>query len=160
MDSTYATAIHAPQTDQQQAQWLRRHRCTFLAPLLQTRNGRLDVRLVRTFVHTIQAIITWRHRQHGLLLSELGGYLADPAHAPAGTKRLSNLLRSPPEHAPDIAAWLWLRTVVQMYTLQTADEASLFIRDTVLPYPCCILMLYHHTVSLREQLWYSTVPSR
>jgi hypothetical protein len=30
----------------------------------------------------------------GLLLSELGAYICGPAHAPAGTKRISNLLRS------------------------------------------------------------------
>jgi hypothetical protein len=30
----------------------------------------------------------------GLLLSELGGYICGFAHAPAGTKRISNLLRS------------------------------------------------------------------
>jgi hypothetical protein len=38
MDSQYATAPRSPQTDQQQAQVLRRHLCTFLAPLLQTTN--------------------------------------------------------------------------------------------------------------------------
>jgi hypothetical protein len=129
MDSQYATAPHAPQTDQQQAQLLRRHLCTFLAPLLQTLNGHLDVRLVRTFVHTIQAIITWRHRQHGLLLSELGGYLADPAHAPAGTKRLSNLLGSPKWQAQDIANWLWQQAVTQVQSLQAAGDDPLLIWD-------------------------------
>jgi hypothetical protein len=36
-----------------------------------------------------------RSRSTGLWLSELGGVLLSPDHAPAGTKRLSNLLLSP-----------------------------------------------------------------
>ena len=79
----------------------------FLAPLLQTLDQRLDVRLVRTFLATLVAIIEWRNRPHGLLLSELGAYLLTPAQAPAGTKRLSNLLRSAKWAADLLAQWLW-----------------------------------------------------
>jgi hypothetical protein len=46
----------------------------------------LDVRLVRTFLATLFAIVQWRNRAHGLLLSELGAYLTSPERAPAGTK--------------------------------------------------------------------------
>lgn len=66
----------------------------FLQPLLEHMDAQIDRRLVQIFVRTIDAIIRFRNRPHGLLLSELGGYLLDPAHAAAGTKRLSNLLRS------------------------------------------------------------------
>jgi hypothetical protein len=38
---------------------------------------------------------------------ELGGYLASPAHAPAGTKRLSNLLHSPNWQSSQIESYLW-----------------------------------------------------
>jgi hypothetical protein len=68
--------------------------CDFLRPLLVELNGRLDRRLVRTFLGLVIAIITRRHRNQGLLLSELGGYLLPPAQAQAGTKRLSRLLLS------------------------------------------------------------------
>ena len=34
---------------------------------------------------TLQALLLFRHRAHGLLLSELGAFLLDPEHAPAGT---------------------------------------------------------------------------
>lgn len=54
----------------------------------------LDVRLVRTFFNLLAIILMFRERRMGLLLSELGGYLCGHAHAPAGTKRISNLLRS------------------------------------------------------------------
>jgi hypothetical protein len=66
----------------------------FVQPLLRTLDKRLDARLVRTFLATLGAILTFRHSGYGLLLSELGGYITSPEQAPAGTKRLSNLLRS------------------------------------------------------------------
>jgi hypothetical protein len=67
----------------------------FVAPLLGRLDARIDKRLVRTFLLTLQAILTLRHNRCGLLLSELGGYILTPEQAPAGTKRLSNLLRCP-----------------------------------------------------------------
>jgi hypothetical protein len=66
----------------------------FLEPRLVMLDEVLDKRLVRTFVRTVIAIIMLRQGSNGLLLSELGGYILNPAQAPAGTKRLSNLLRS------------------------------------------------------------------
>jgi hypothetical protein len=54
----------------------------------------LDRHLVVSFVETLHAFLIWRHRNLGLLLSELGRYLAAAGYAAAGTKRLSNLLRS------------------------------------------------------------------
>src|SRR5437588_12759575 len=59
----------------------------FLLPLLIELDRLLDKRLVRTFTHLIAVILTFRDRANGLLLSELGGYLLSPDHAPAGTKR-------------------------------------------------------------------------
>lgn len=47
------------------AQRLYRELLQFLAPLLQTLDQRLDVRLVRTFLATLVAIIQWRNRPHG-----------------------------------------------------------------------------------------------
>src|SRR5262245_13994820 len=67
----------------------------FLAPLVVWLDTLLEKRLVRTLVASIVARVEWRTRAHGLLLSELGAYICNPAHAPAGTKRLSILLRSP-----------------------------------------------------------------
>lgn len=45
----------------------------FVWPLLTLLNGQLDVRVVRTFLASLHAIVLWRNRAHGLLLSELGG---------------------------------------------------------------------------------------
>src|SRR5437870_13170741 len=73
---------------------LRERLVALLQPLLTQLDAQIDQRLVRTCLATIEAVLRFRNRAHGLLLSELGSELLGPAHAPAGTKRLSNLLRS------------------------------------------------------------------
>jgi hypothetical protein len=78
------------------AQALEERLGVFLSPLLSRLDAVADARLVRTFLATIRAILTFRHRRCGLLLSELGGYVLSPAQAAAGTKRLSNLLEGVP----------------------------------------------------------------
>ena len=76
----------------------------------------LDQRLVSTFLATLIAIVQWRNRAHGLLLSELGAYLLTPAPAPAGAKRVSNLLRSPRWSARLMADWLWQQADTRVQT--------------------------------------------
>src|SRR6202035_3030570 len=49
----------------------------FLGPLLLELDQWLDKRLIRTFVQAIEAMLTFRDRINGLVLSELGSYL-DP----------------------------------------------------------------------------------
>ena len=44
-------------------------------PILVKLNEELDRRLVKTFLGLVMAIIMHRHRNNGLLLSELGGDL-------------------------------------------------------------------------------------
>jgi len=70
----------------------------FLSPLLIVLDRLLDKRLVRTFVQCMVAIIRFRNNKQGLLLSELGsymdGYRGLSKNAPAGTKRVGNLIRS------------------------------------------------------------------
>jgi hypothetical protein len=66
----------------------------FLSSLLVFLDQRLDKRLVNTFAGLCTSIIRLRNHSTGLYLSELGSYLLSGAQAPAGTKRISNLLRS------------------------------------------------------------------
>ncbi|WP_161888298.1 transposase [Pontibacter russatus] len=66
----------------------------FLSPFLARLDELLDRRLVYTFQNLCRALVRHRSRSTGLLLSELGGVVLSPDKAPAGTKRLSNLLRS------------------------------------------------------------------
>lgn len=86
----------------------------FVRPLLENLYRKLDRRLVQTLLDLLMVIVIHRHRNHGLLLSELGGgHLLGGEHAPAGTKRISNLLRHPGWEAQAITDYLW----------QQADQA-------------------------------------
>lgn len=71
---------------------------SYLAPLLLVLDSLIDKRLVRTFVQCCVATMRFRNNKQGLLLSELGSYLDGypgvSTTATAGTKRISNLLRS------------------------------------------------------------------
>jgi Transposase DDE domain len=85
-------------------------RChAFLSPLLADLDAQVDRRLLRTLASTIPALIRHRDRPHALLLSELGAELAGPQHAPAGTKRLANLLHSRTWTADQLDAFLLAR---------------------------------------------------
>src|SRR5437867_7860190 len=129
MSPNSAIPADAAQGSARVAHALYRQLVQFLTPLLQTLDRRLDVRLVRTFLATLVAIVQWRNRPHGLLLSELGAYLLTPAQAPAGTKRLSNLLRAPKWTADLIADWLWQQADARVQTLLASGEEPLLVWD-------------------------------
>lgn len=123
-----ATSRRAPQAHPL-ARCVREELRSFVAPLLRSLDQQLDRRLVVTFLETLQALLIWRHRNLGMLLSELGSYLASPGHAPAGTKRLSNLLRSPNWEARLLADWLWQQAVERVSCLRDAGQEPLLIWD-------------------------------
>ncbi|HSQ27453.1 MAG TPA: transposase [Anaerolineales bacterium] len=79
----------------------------FVQPLLRRLHEKLDRRLVQTLLDLMMVIVMHRHRNHGLLLSELGGYLLGEEHAPAGTKRISNLIKSKHWGQREIESYLW-----------------------------------------------------
>jgi len=101
----------------------------FVHPLLTELARSLDLRLVQTFVRTLHVLLEFRHRNNGLLLSELGAYLATPAHAPAGTKRLSNLLHAPNWQASQIEGYLWHRAESRLAHLEQDEEDALLMWD-------------------------------
>lgn len=101
----------------------------FVHELLVELDRYLDKRLVRTFLLALQAIIKFRHSSQGLLLSELGGYIVGPEQAPAGTKRLSNLLRSPRWTYRLIATFLWRRADRRVTELLDEDQPALVVWD-------------------------------
>jgi hypothetical protein len=134
MQPQYLISPEAPQVPpyaaEQMAQGLAEQLALFLFPLLVTLDQLLDKRLVRTFLHTIQVIIAYRDRVGGLLLSELGGYLLSPDKAPAGTKRLSNLLHSSKWTAKVVEDDLWQQADQQVQTWQKQGEDALVIWDS------------------------------
>jgi len=111
------------------AQQLSQQLTAFVKPLLVELDERLDVRLVQTFVQTLHVLLQFRHRNQGLLLSELGAYLASPDHAPAGTKRLSNLLHSPNWQAQQIERYVWQQADARLEQLEQEGEPGLLLWD-------------------------------
>ncbi|MDQ6695283.1 MAG: hypothetical protein M3014_12835, partial [Chloroflexota bacterium] len=101
----------------------------FVAPLLVELDTLIDKRLVRTLVATLVVIIQLRNRPHGLLLSELGAYLMPPDQAPAGTKRISNLLRCTKWEHTIIERFLWDRAKERVEELVQNEEQVLAIWD-------------------------------
>ena len=79
----------------------------FVRPVLGRLHQGLDRRLIQTLLDWLQVIVMHRHRQHGLVLSELGSYLLGPVQAPAGTKRIDRLLKSPRWQAATLIDYLW-----------------------------------------------------
>lgn len=79
----------------------------FAKPVLKELAQVLDRRLVQTFFDLLAVIIIQRHRNQGLLLSELGGQLMGMDRAPAGVKRLSNLLHSGRWGEQILVDWMW-----------------------------------------------------
>ena len=129
MQEDYAQPSPLLQEPTTLARSLQQRLALFVAPLLTQLDAKMDVRLVRTFLATLAAILQWRNRPHGLLLSELGAYLLSPDRAPAGTKRLSNLLRSP-HWKPDLLhRFLWRRAEAHRQQIEQAGEEALLLWD-------------------------------
>lgn len=101
----------------------------FLMPLLEKLHQQLDIRLVNTFVDLVQLIVIHRDRHQGLILSELGGELLGEAHAPAGSKRIGNLLRSKRWSAALIDQELWQQGDAKVEQLNCSNDEALVIWD-------------------------------
>ena len=98
IQSKYDILQEKEQDPQQVSQELAQELEVFLFPFLTVLDTLLDKRLVRTLVQCCVAIIRFRNQKQGLLLSELGSYMDTyrglSESAPAGTKRIGNLIRS------------------------------------------------------------------
>lgn len=101
----------------------------YLHPLQQELLSQIDKRLVATFVSLFSSILLFRNTKMALLLSELGGYVAGHAHAPAGTKRISNLLRCPYWKASLIDEFFFAATRQRIERLQLMGKRPLLLWD-------------------------------
>lgn len=129
MHPDYASLSDGMQAAPWLSQALRQRLQTFVAPLLATLDAQIDARLVRTFLRVLEVLLCFRNRAHGLLLSELGGFLLSFAQAPAGTKRLSNLLRSGKWTSDVIDRFLWQQAQQRLDQLHAVEEDGLVIWD-------------------------------
>ena len=124
-------AIRHPalQADRPLAAAMSRRLTQFVRPVMTRLAQLIDIRLVQTARDLVQVIVTHRHRAMGLLLSELGGYLLGPEQAPAGTKRISNLLHASDWSADDINAALWQEATARVLSLQEEGNEVLAVWD-------------------------------
>ena len=102
---------------------------SYLSTLEEKLDEQIDKRLVRTFYDLFIAILIFRHTKMGLLLSELGAYISGPAHAPAGTKRISNLLRSKKWTHDIVDKHLFERSKRRVQCMQRQDKRPLLLWD-------------------------------
>src|SRR6266853_6800618 len=111
------------------------HLFRFLEPLVHELDVTVDKRPLRTLVQTVEAIVSFRDRTHGLLLSELGDYM-DGLGRGGGTKRLSTLIHHQGWKAQQIEEFLLWRADSQLDRWEAQGEDGLLIWDaTVLEKP-------------------------
>ena len=101
----------------------------FVRPILQKLHKDLDRRLVQTFIDLVMIIIMHRHRNNGLLLSELGDLLLGGDRGPAGTKRIANLIHSSRWTALVVEEHLWGEGDRKVKALLGGQEAVYLIWD-------------------------------
>ena len=101
----------------------------FLEPLLKRLNQGMDRRLVNTLRDLVMIIVIHRHRNQGLVMSELGGELVGEKHAPAGSKRIWNLLHSKRWQAQQIEEEMWQQGDSKVEQLNCSNEEALVIWD-------------------------------
>jgi len=111
------------------------HLFRFLEPLVQELDVTVDKRPLRTLVQTVEAIVAFRDRTHGLLLSELGDYM-DGLGGGGGTKRLSTVIHHQGWKARQIEEFLLRRADSQIAQWAGQGQDGLLIWDgTVLEKP-------------------------
>ena len=101
----------------------------YLRVLQERLDAKIDGRLVRSFYDLFLAILTFRNRAMGLVLSELGGYVCGFEHSAAGTKRLSNLLRCKKWAADLVNDFLFERSKQRLQDLQRGGKRPLLLWD-------------------------------
>lgn len=115
--------------EQKAGRFILRQSDRYISPIYQKLTEQIDSRLARTFFNLFLVILMFRNRAMGLLLSELGGYICGFAHAPAGTKRISNLLRSKKWKASLIDTFFFNRSVDRIAALKKQGKRPLLLWD-------------------------------
>jgi Transposase DDE domain len=101
----------------------------FTSSIRSALDKEIDSRLVNTFYDLFVVILMFRNRAMGLLLTELGGYICGFNHAPSGTKRISNLLRSEKWDAKIIDDYFFDRSQNRITQLEKTGKRALALWD-------------------------------
>lgn len=108
----------------------------FVEPLVRQLDETVDKRPVRTLVQAVEAIIAFRDRCDGLVLSQLGSFMDGLGARGGGTKRLSTLIHHQNWKAQQIEEFLLGRADEQIACWQAEGQDGLLIWDgTVLEKP-------------------------
>jgi hypothetical protein len=90
---------------------------------------KIDRRLVKTLLDLVVVILMHRHRNNGLLLSELGDDLLGGERGPAGVKRIASLLHSVKWQSAWILKYLWKRANAKVQDLVEQQKEVYAIWD-------------------------------
>ncbi len=102
---------------------------TYLSPLQKELSKHIDARYVRTFYDLFIAILMFRNRAMGLLLSELGGFINGFESAPAGTKRISHMLGCKKWTHESIDKFFFTRGKERINKLKSVSKRPLLLWD-------------------------------
>lgn len=117
-------------TEKEQVSGEMETRCwRFLKPLLVELHKRLDRRLVKTVLDLVLVIVMRRHRNNGLLLSELGEQLMGSNRGPTGVKRIASVLHSSRWQSSIILKYLWKQAHARVQELHQSGQAAYAIWD-------------------------------
>src|SRR5262245_45576513 len=106
------------------------NRCwEYLQPVLEELHRKVDRRLVKTLLDLVLVILMHRHRNNGLLLSELGDHLLGGERGPAGVKRIASLVHSVRWKSSLIVNYLWKCAEEKVKALREQQEAVYVIWD-------------------------------
>jgi hypothetical protein len=106
------------------------NRCwEYLKPVLEELHKKVDRRLVKTLLDLVLVILMHRHRNNGLLLSELGDHLLGGERGPAGVKRIASLVHSMRWKSSLIVNYLWKCADAKVKALREQQEAVYVIWD-------------------------------
>lgn len=101
----------------------------YLKPFLEELHRKVDRRLVKTLLDLVLVMLLHRHRNNGLLLSELGDHLLGGERGPAGVKRIASLVHSVRWNSSLILNYLWKRADERIKELWEQKEAAYVIWD-------------------------------
>ncbi|MCI0559357.1 MAG: transposase, partial [Nitrososphaera sp.] len=90
---------------------------------------KVDRRLVKTLLDLVLVMLMHRHRNNGLLLSELGDHLLGGERGPAGVKRIASLVHSMKWESVLILKYLWKQANEKVKTLWRDKEVAYVIWD-------------------------------
>lgn len=112
----------------ERSQWCANRFLQFVFPLVRELDVTMDKRPLRTLVQAVEAILAFRNRHQGLLLSELGDAM-DGLGGGGGSKRLSRLIHHRGWKAQHIEEFLLQRADERVEQWQASGQEGLLIWD-------------------------------